>query len=169
MPTVAEQLRQAREARNLTVEQVAGITKVRTDHIRAAEEGNYDVFSAPVYIRGFVRGYATLLKLDVAQIMTALDTELGRTAKFSEPPPLTEHPRGAVDFAMLHLSQVDWRKCSIGLGVAVILVGAVWVIIAWRHHNPMKGVKPGVYHSAPGATGDTLPLPTRPPATAPRK
>ena len=55
MSTVAEQLREAREAQNLTVYQVAEITKIRTDHIRALDEGNYDVFSAPVYIRGSVR------------------------------------------------------------------------------------------------------------------
>src|SRR5207253_137981 len=45
MSTVAEQLRLAREARNLTVHQVADITKIRTDHIRALEEGNFDMFS----------------------------------------------------------------------------------------------------------------------------
>ncbi len=61
MSTVAEQLRQAREARNLTEQQIVEITKIRTDHLRALEEGNFDVFSAPVYIRGFVRSYATLL------------------------------------------------------------------------------------------------------------
>ena len=60
MSTVAEQLRQAREAKNLTVQQVVEITKIRTDHLRALEEGNFDVFSAPVYIRGFVRSYANL-------------------------------------------------------------------------------------------------------------
>src|SRR3974390_3042864 len=69
--TVAEQLRTSRESRHLTVEQVAEITKIRTDHLRALEEGNFDVFSAPVYIRGFVRSYSTLLKLDVPQIMAA--------------------------------------------------------------------------------------------------
>ena len=52
MATVAEQLRTAREARNLTVEQIADTLKMRTDHVRALEEGDYDVFSAPVYIRG---------------------------------------------------------------------------------------------------------------------
>jgi cytoskeleton protein RodZ len=162
MPTVAEQLRQGREARNLTIEQVAGITKVRTDHIRAAEEGNYDVFSAPVYIRGFVRSYAALLKLDVPQTMAALDVELGRTTKFAEPPPLSEHPRGVVDFVMLQLSQVDWRKWAIAAVVAVVVIGAVAGVIAWRQHNPMKGVKPSLYQAAPGSGGDTLPLPPRP-------
>src|SRR5436309_15813117 len=88
MRTVAEQLRTAREARGLTVYQVAEITKIRTDHLRALEEGNYDGFSAPVYIRGFVRTYANLLRLDVPRLMTALEAELGRTERFNELPPL---------------------------------------------------------------------------------
>src|SRR5438445_9620176 len=108
MSTVAEQLHQAREAKHLTVEQVAEITKIRTDHIRALEEGNFDIFSAPVYIRGFVRTYATLVKLDVPQTMALLDGELGKTEKFREPPPLTDQPRTALDFIMLQLSKVDW-------------------------------------------------------------
>jgi len=87
----------SREARNLTVQQVVEITKIRTDHLRALEEGNFDVFSAPVYIRGFVRTYSILLKLDVPQIMAALEAELAQTTKFAEPPPLAEHPHG-VDF-----------------------------------------------------------------------
>ena len=82
MSTVAEQLRQARELRHLTVEQVAEITKIRTDHLRALEEGNFSVFSAPVYIRGFVRSLSTLLKLDVPQVMAALDSELRQTQEF---------------------------------------------------------------------------------------
>src|SRR5438067_13829051 len=85
MPTVAEQLRTSREAKGLTVYQVAEITKIKTDHVRALEEGNYDAFSAPVYIRGFVRTYANLLKLDVPALMDALDGELGRAQKFHEP------------------------------------------------------------------------------------
>src|SRR5580765_174620 len=98
MSAVAEQIRQAREAKHLTVEQVAEITKIRGDHLRALEEGNFNIFSAPVYIRGFVRTYSTLPKMDVPSVMSALDGELGQTKKFAEPPPLSTHPRGALDF-----------------------------------------------------------------------
>src|SRR5512137_1811025 len=122
MSAVAQQLRQAREAKNLTVEQVVEITKIRTDHLLALEEGNFDVFSAPVYIRGFVRTYSTLLKLDVPQMMAALEAELAQTAKFAEPPSLSEHPRGVIDFLMLQLSKVDWQTGLIGLGVVIALV-----------------------------------------------
>src|SRR5205085_3872667 len=97
MSTVAETLHHAREARKLTIAQVADATKIRTDHIRALEEGNFDVFSALVYIRGFVRTYSTLLKLDVPQTLSALEAELGQTEKFREPPPLTDHERGPLD------------------------------------------------------------------------
>jgi cytoskeletal protein RodZ len=167
MSAVAEQLRQAREAKNLTPQQVVEITKIRTDHLRALEEGNFDVFSAPVYIRGFVRSYATLLKLDVPQIMAALETELAATTKFAEPPPLAEHSHGLIDFLTLHLSKVDWRKSLIGLGVVVALVVVISGWVAWRHHNPLKGLKPAVYRPAQDASGDTLPLPA--PAPAPRR
>ena len=161
MATVAEQLRQAREARNLTVQQVAEITKIRTDHLRALEEGNYDVFCAPVYIRGFVRSYSTLLKLDVPQIMAALDAELGQTKRFAEPPPLSSHSGGLLDVLMLYLSKVDWRKCLIGLGVLVLLIGLISGLLLFRHHrkaSPLTGMKPGLYHPVSKAPGETLPL-----------
>jgi len=167
MSTVADQLRQAREAKRLTVQQVAEITKIRTDHLRALEEGNFDLFSAPVYIRGFVRTYSTLLKLDVPQVMAALDAELAQSARFAEPPPLAEHYSGVLDFLMLQLSKVDWRRWVFGLGVAAVLVGAFWIWLAWRRHDPLKGLKPGIYQSTQSVSGDTLPLPA--PTPAPRR
>ena len=162
MSTVAEQLRQAREAKHLTVQQVVEITKIRTDHLLAVEEGNFDVFSAPVYIRGFVRTYSTLLKLDVPQVMAALDAELAKTTKFAEPPPLAEHPRGVLDFLMLQLSQVDWRKATIGLGVVAVMALAFAAWRGWRS-DPLKGLKPAMYQPTQNVSGDTLPIPATPP------
>jgi cytoskeletal protein RodZ len=162
MPTVAEQLRHAREAQKLTIYQIAETTKIRTDHIRALEEGNFDVFSAPVYIRGFVRSYATLLKLNVPQVMAALDAELGATTKFSEPPPLPGESRSPMDYFMLQLSKLDWRRTLIGLGVIVVLAGVIWGVIAWRYYrtrDPLANLKPGLYSPTQNVSGETLPLP----------
>ena len=163
MSTVAEQLRKGREAQNLTVQQLAEISKIRSDHIRALEEGNFDVFSAPVYIRGFVRTCSTLLKLDVAQVMAALDEELSEHKKFSEPPPFTDSPRGPLYFITLILSKVDWRKGVIALGMIAILGIVAGVILIWRHHartDPLSGLKPGMYHPTNAPSGETLPVPS---------
>jgi cytoskeleton protein RodZ len=161
MSTVAEQLRRAREARNLTVQGVAEITKIRTDHIRALEEGNFDIFSAPVYIRGFVRTYSTLLKLNVAEVMSELDLELGQTHKFAEPPPLSGNRGTLVDKLMLQLSKVDWQKAAIVLAVLVVLAAiAVAVVLVRKPAKPEAAprVKPALYQPKKGS-GDTLPLP----------
>ena len=165
MSTVAEQLHEAREARKLTIEQVAEITKIRTDHLRALESGDFDVFSAPVYIRGFVRTYSTLLKLEVPKVMATLDSELGETKKFAEPPPLSEHSRGAVDFAMLQFSRITFRRRLVAASVVVILAGGlIWYGIArhYRTAGQLKNLKPAMYQSPQTVSGETLPLP--PPA-----
>jgi cytoskeletal protein RodZ len=160
MSTVAEQLRQAREAQKLTIQELAEITKIRSDHIRALEEGNFNVFSAPVYIRGFVRTVSTLLKLDVPQVMSNLEAELGQTVKFREPPPLTDQPKTVVDFVMLQLSKVNWRGGAMIVG-GLAVIGIVFLVVAISRHarksNPFEGVKPGVYQSS--NSGETLPLP----------
>jgi cytoskeleton protein RodZ len=162
MSTVAQQLRQAREAQHLTVYQVAEVTKIRTDHLRALEEGNFDVFSAPVYIRGFVRTCATLLKLDVPQVMAALDAELKGTEKFSEPPPLSDQPRTPLDFVMLQLSRVNWNKGLVAVGAVAAIVIVATVFFVWRHSrnsDPLADLKPAVYQPAQNNSGETLPLP----------
>jgi cytoskeletal protein RodZ len=161
MPTVAEQLRLGREAMKLDVYQVAEITKIRTDHIRALEAGDYDPFVAPVYIRGFVRTYAGLLKLDVPAIMADVNLELGRTEKFAEPPSLTKQPKSRLDLLMLYLSRVDWR---ILLGVLVVTLAVALAVAGYRvYHtprtNPLKNLRPGMYQPRHDNSNEVLPLP----------
>ena len=99
MPTVGEQLRSARETQKLAIHQVADWTKIRSDHLRALEEGNYSVFSAPVYIRGFVRTYATLLKLDSTLILQQLSQELAGSGPVE---PALVQPAGEVGHRIVH-------------------------------------------------------------------
>jgi cytoskeletal protein RodZ len=162
MSTVAEQLRTARAAKNITVEQVADATKIRTDHVRALEEGNYGAFSAPVYIRGSVKIYAKFLKADEAALLAALDAELKATEKFSEPPPLVEQKKTFVDYLILAFAKLNWKMGFAGvIAVVVVVIGGV-VFLAVKHHKPAAPVPdlpPAVYQ--PANSGDTLPLPKR--------
>jgi cytoskeleton protein RodZ len=167
MATVADQLRRAREAQQLNIYQVAEITKIKTDHIRALESGNYDTFSAPVYIRGFVRTYAKILKLDESQVVADLEAELAQTEKFREPPPLTKKPRGALDLLMLKLSRLNWR---IAVGVVAVALVSLIVRVGYRtmrsqnEADPLKNLGPGLYQAKPDQSGELLPLPTNSPS-----
>jgi cytoskeletal protein RodZ len=162
MSTVAEQLRAAREAQKLTVQQIADATKIRTDHIHALENGDFSVFSAPIYIRGSVKNCATRLKLDVPQIMAALDAELGRTEKFSEPPPLSDETKTPLDHVMFLLAKLNVKAVLAVAGILAAIVILVLVNFVLKHgkkNNSLNNLPPAVYQ--PANAGDTLPLPKK--------
>ena len=58
----------ARNASGWTVDQVATQLKITRHQILAIEADDYDVLPAPAIVRGFVRAYAKLLKLDSAPL-----------------------------------------------------------------------------------------------------
>ena len=172
MASVAEMLRTAREKRRTTIQQVAEATRLKVDHIRALEEGNYAAFPAAIYLKGSLRTYAAYLKLNVSELFQALESEAGVSGQFQEPPALMPPTPTAVDKVMLWFSTINWKIAGPVVGIAVI--GAIAVITArlWERHyanNPLGGVKPAVYQ-APRNSGETLavpPPPVQPPAQQP--
>lgn len=161
MGTVAESLRAARERAGRSIREMSEQTKIRSDHLEALENGNYEVFSAPVYIRGFVRSYAGALKLNVPQTLADLDRELGQTSRFKEHPRLSQESKGVVDFLMLQLSKINWTVALPLILLALILLIAVFSYRIYKHAqsaDPLKDLGPGLYQGGP--PGETLPIPT---------
>ncbi len=162
MSTVGEQLRQAREAQNLTINQAAEATKIRGDHIRALEEGDYSVFSAPVYVRGSIRTYATLLKLPTTQLIEQVNSELARSPKHHEPSFPSPPRRNVLDFIMYQVSKLNWRIALPVLGVVIVIAVGIFALQFWvthRNKDPLADLKPALYQPTNGSTMNTLPLP----------
>jgi cytoskeletal protein RodZ len=161
MPTVAEQLRLGREAMKLDVHKVAEATKLKTDQIRALEQGNYDYFTAAVYLRGSVRTYASLLKLDAVKLISQLDGELAGTKKFADETLAPARQKSSVDSLMLVISR-NWGIAIVIIAIALIALGANASYRAWQNRktsDPLKKLSAGMYQPAEPA-GETLPLPT---------
>jgi cytoskeletal protein RodZ len=160
MGKVGEKLRAAREYAKRTPREMSDVTKIRTDHLEALEEGRYDVFSAPVYIRGFVRSYAGALKLNVSEILIELEEELNQTERFKEPPRLTKGSGGVLDYIMLKLSRTNW---SVALPIILLILILFIAVFGYRLYresksdDPLKDLGPGLYQ--PAAGGEVLPLP----------
>jgi cytoskeletal protein RodZ len=64
MDSIGEFFKQVRETKGLTVDEVASKTRIRTDFVKALEEGNFAKLPDQVFARGFVRSYARSLGLD---------------------------------------------------------------------------------------------------------
>lgn len=163
MSSVAEQMRQAREAQGLSLHDLAELTKIRSDHIEALEASNYDPFPAPVYIRGSVRTCATFLHMDVPAVLAALDAELAQSPEFSSPPSLSGGQRGPLDWLTYQLSRVNWRVLSVVGGTVAILAGGYFGWQAWSRRlreDPLSRLGPGVHKPPAIAEGDILSIPT---------
>jgi cytoskeleton protein RodZ len=162
MPSIAERLRRAREEQSLSIQQVANRTNIKADQIRALEEGNYNAFAAPVYIRGFVRTYANLLKLPLAEVMPQLDAELAQTTKFREPPKLAQRPRGPLDVVTFQVARVGWAKTLFVLIVIAVMLLGFWAYHRWEPKEakePFSGVGPGLYKAPANTSQEFVPLP----------
>ncbi len=71
--TIAQELRQAREGRALSLEQASRATHIRLYYLEALEAGLFDSLPSVVQARGFVRIYAAYLGLDPEPLLSALD------------------------------------------------------------------------------------------------
>jgi cytoskeleton protein RodZ len=64
MGGLGEELRVAREARNLSLSDVSERIHIRTVYLQSLEDEDWGAIAAPVYVRGFLRTYSRFLGLD---------------------------------------------------------------------------------------------------------
>ncbi len=74
--TVAEQLRRAREAKELSLEKVSRQLKIRPIYLQALEKGDYQLLPQGVYRLNFLREYAHFLGLDSQRLIQQFNREI---------------------------------------------------------------------------------------------
>lgn len=134
-----------REALGWTVEQVADQLKLAVRQVIALEEGDYANLPGPAVVRGFVRAYAKILKLDPAPLVAqiALDTPVadatGATVRRDHKP---------TSFSQSRYPSNGKRKSKLpmlmGLVAVVAIAGAG--VAAWQ----MKLIPASLMGGAPG-------------------
>ena len=75
--SVGEQLREAREARGLSLEDVAAQTRIPRRHLESVEQSDWSKLPAPTYTVGFAKSYASAVGLDRSEIAEQLRAEMG--------------------------------------------------------------------------------------------
>ena len=69
MQTIGERLEEARKRKGISIREAAEATKIRGDYLQRFENNQFDLNLADIYVRGFLRGYASFLKLPVEKIL----------------------------------------------------------------------------------------------------
>ena len=84
---VGHELRRARQAKDLTLEKVAGDTHIRIHYLQALESGNMDVLPSEAQARGFLRSYASYLGLKPNPLIASLKGQTEIFPQASKPEP----------------------------------------------------------------------------------
>lgn len=120
--TPGAQLAAQREALGLTVEQIADQLKLATRQVRALEAGDYEALPNMAVVRGFVRAYAKVVKLDATPLVAMIEV-ISPTSYEAAPPRKEAAPKFTESrfpsMTPRPTSSVGWLA---GAAVAVALV-----------------------------------------------
>jgi cytoskeleton protein RodZ len=149
MGELGERLRQAREAKGMTLEQIEEITKIRRRYLQALEEEDYGQLPGDVFVRGFLRNYALALGLDPEEILAAS----GHSVPSPIPPPMPIQHSEILDEPLVP-PQSSQRVIAIAIGVMVLIALGLGGWTLYRHYGPGRGAQPTLPAPAPSPTSD---------------
>ncbi len=89
MPSIGRILAEARLEDGLSIDDVAHETRIAHRFLEALEAEAFDEFPAPVYIRGFIRSYASYLDLDPLPLLEEFEEYLAEREDAGDPLPGT--------------------------------------------------------------------------------
>ena len=147
--TVGQRLREAREAKGLSIEDIAASTRIPTRHLTSLENSEWDKLPAATYSIGFAKNYAGAVGLDRNEIGEALRTEMGGSPRtqtiypevYEAADPARTMPKGLV-FGALAL-------------LALVVIGLTWMnsrsMTADETAPPVEKVAAADTHIAPPA------------------
>ncbi len=142
-----EILRAGREAAGLSIAAVAQQLKLAPRQVTALEESDFAALPGRTFVRGFVRNYARLLRLDSEAVLNALPEAIAPAAHDNPSLAPTPRPMGELPAeAQARPSAARWA-IPVAL-VAVVTVAAVYEIARPSADHPRSN---SVDKSAPAA------------------
>ena len=158
--SVGLRLREAREAKGLSLEDVARQTRIPIRHLEHIERGEWDALPAITYSVGFARSYANTIGLDGGAIGAEVREQLGGTRLGGTAATAYYEPADP--------ARVPPRSIAIAAGMIVVLLAIVYML--WRNSAVDDGAPAEVAiaqsEEAPAA-GKAAPRPAQPVVPAP--
>ena len=139
---VGTRLRDAREARQLTLSRVVELTRISPTHLKAIETENYDRLPEGIFGRGYVRAYAAAVGLNPETMAWEFRAEVT--------PRTTELSAGDEQFRLrmdpIDPTEVITRQARGPILAAVLLALSALALLMWVG-----------WHAAPGS-GASIPV-----------
>lgn len=159
MQTVGEFLRAERLKKGLSIKDVESSISIRALYLNAIEEGNYGIIPGEVYLKGFIRNYATFLGLDPQAVMEMYRQGKSPVTDTAPLPEKTEEKPAKASSGGGSL--IKWAS------VAIVLAGIVAGLTWWSSGNPKSEPTPPQASVKEQQTVPKQQPPAAPPAALP--
>ncbi len=154
-------LRQERERRGLTLDEIILKTKISRPNLEAIEAGRKEGLPHPVYAKGFVKNYARMLGLDPEEYGRALSMEYAVAEDDFGTPPTTERPMAVPERRSRTQVRKSRAQSLVLLLLVVLAVGGVLIFMlrtpGERMVEPPLPVEQAAPEAAPVPALETAP------------
>ena len=152
-------LRECREAKGVSLDDLSRATRIASRLITALEEDRFSDLPAPVFARGFIRAYCAAVGEPPERAVMLYDASLDAPRA---PSPV---PRTVLAGALGPRRRVRWRYLAPPLLVGGLLVGVVYLLASSAVTRPAEAPPAGRDRTvAPAAPADAPAEPARVPA-----
>jgi cytoskeleton protein RodZ len=138
MISLGERLRRAREAKGMSLDDIANRTRIPIRHLQNIEREEWDALPAVTYAIGFTRNYANAVGLDGATLARELRDSIGGPSHRAAAPEY---------YAQADPARVPPRSLALIVAIAAaLLIGAY---LLWRSTALDEGAAPGPVTEVP--------------------
>lgn len=127
---LGQRLRQERESKGLSLEDLQKLTKIQKRYLLGIEEGNYEVMPGKFYVRAFIKQYCEAIGLDTDAIFEEYKSDIPSTQTEDMPQQLSrvrsrkeipQHTKGAT-------KAYDYLPTVLVVAGVVVVGIIIWVI-----------------------------------------
>lgn len=136
---IGKKLREARQAKGYTLDDLQQITKIQKRYLIAIEDEKFDELPGDFYVRAFIKQYADTVGLDGQELLREYDDELpeAKTAEYSD------HISQAVETRASQRKTVSngvskarqYLPTIVIACVIVVVLAAIWITAIARSHR----------------------------------
>jgi cytoskeletal protein RodZ len=157
-------LRRSREQLGLSLEEVEALTHIKGSYLQALEAENFDILPNRVAAHGFLRNYASVLKLDANHVLGLYEAGQGRspTSRLS----LSQDGIRLKDISMMPRPRFS-PDLLIGFLVITALVGIILYFVYRQYMSSPEMASATGFASPTAEAAILLPTPTPPPTHTP--
>lgn len=160
---IGDQLREAREAQDRTIEEAARALRIRAEYVEALEDEAFEVFGADTYARGHLRNYAKFLGLDPEVVLEEYRRQHGTddqiTRRIATGTVASHAPREPAP------AWLTWGIVVVAVIALIVLIGQVFgsrtpAAVDDLPTSPVSGAPTATTSATPSPTPSETPSPT---------